>query len=333
MTAFSNFRDKKANQHQLPDDVRGVVCETSGSDPKSYCCNNKNGVRCSPDFQGETDTCPGAGCPRRRSARFRWKALSHEVIGPCKTNGDVQKRVCPQPCGCVLDGQPKRESKSIVKTETIHGECGSTDVTNKMLKKLKSWGVPESVFINYEMGIFGDSSQFTVFDLFIQPKENEARYSLAIGASRCHHNAVEIGYMYTGMWKVDMVNNYKCHWKGGCSGIGIPEENIDKARKALEWYAWKDVNVDLLRFDCGCYLGRYSDLRAAFGSNCDRAFDHWIEHGHSEKRNPWCRRFDCGCYLARYSDLRAAFGSNCDRALDHWIEHGRSEKRNPGCIP
>jgi hypothetical protein len=45
VTAFSNFRDKKANQHQLPDDVRGVVCETSGSDPKSYCCNNKNGVR------------------------------------------------------------------------------------------------------------------------------------------------------------------------------------------------------------------------------------------------------------------------------------------------
>ncbi len=282
VTAFSNFRDKKANQHQLPDDVRGVVCETSGSDPKSYCCNNKNGVRCSPDFQGETDTCPGAGCPRRRvawcddnyegekdddgdfdrkepledgarcykvmSARYRWKVLSHEVIGPCKTNGDVQKRVCPQPCGCVLDGQPKRESKSIVKTETIHGECGSTDVTKKMLEKLKSWGVPESVFINYEMGIFGDSSQFTVFDLFIQPKENEARYSLAIGASRCHHNAVEIGYMYTGMWKVDIVNNYKCHWKGGCSGIGIPEENIDKARKALEWYAWKDVNVDLLRF-------------------------------------------------------------------------------------
>ena len=42
------------------------------------------------------------------------------------------------------------------------------------------------------------------------------------------------------------------------------------------------------RFDCGCYLARYSDLRAAFGSDCNRALDHWTNHGHSEKRNPSC---------------------------------------------
>ena len=49
--------------------------------------------------------------------------------------------------------------------------------------------------------------------------------------------------MYTGMWKVDTVNNYKCHWKGGCSGVGISEENIDNARKVLEWYAWKELKI------------------------------------------------------------------------------------------
>ena len=69
------------------------------------------------------------------------------------------------------------------------------------------------------------------------------RLELAIGAARCHRKSVEIGYMYTGMWKVDTVNNYKCHWKGGCASVGIPEESIDKARVALEWYAWKDLHV------------------------------------------------------------------------------------------
>merc|ERR1719498_280006 len=97
--------------------------------------------------------------------------------------------------------------------------------------------------MNYEMGALGDSSHFAVFDLFIQPRKNEARYGLSIGACRCHHRSIEIGYMYTGMWKVDTVNNYKCHWRGGCSGVGISDANIEKARVALESYALKDLRV------------------------------------------------------------------------------------------
>ena len=276
MQAFRKFQNKKANQHRIPDNVKGVVCERSGRAPKSYCCSNKHGVRCSPDFQAETDTCPGAGCPKRRvqwcdnnyegevhdddgienkkplrpGARCRTEIdeddgypYLYEVIGPCKTNGEIQQSLCPQPCGCVLDGHPKRESASVWKTQKINGECGSSKVTREIKKLLKAWKVPQSAYLNFEMGILGDSSHFTVFDLFIQPKENEARYSLAIGAARCHRKSVEIGYMYTGMWKVDTVNNYKCHWKGGCSSVGIPEESIDKARVALEWYAWKDLRV------------------------------------------------------------------------------------------
>jgi len=280
MTAFKNFRDKKANQHKLPNSLKGLVCRTSGRDPKSYCCHNGHGVRCSSDFQRETDTCPGAGCPTREvgwcdknyearkeswsrgtrivdkkrlkdgarcnvrtSSRYR-NVLGYEVIGPCVNNGDIQESLCAQPCGCILDGQPKRESRSVMRTKKIPGECGSVAVSKKMLNELKSWGVPSSAHMNFEMGILGDSSHFTVFDLFIQPKKNEARYSLAIGASRCHNNAIEIGYMYTGMWKVDTVNNYKCYHKGGCSGIGISSENIENARKVLEWYAWKDLKVD-----------------------------------------------------------------------------------------
>ena len=28
------------------------------------------------------------------------------------------------------------------------------------------------------------------------------------------NNIIEVGYMDTGMWKVDTVNTYRCHWKG-----------------------------------------------------------------------------------------------------------------------
>ena len=132
-----------------------------------------------------------------------------------------------------------------MKTQKIQGECGSQHVLNQMNNLLRSWKVPGDAMKMFEMAALFDSAQFTIFDLFIQPKKNQARYKLSIGAARCHANHVEIGYMDTGMWKVDTVNNYKCkHHKGGrCTGVGIPAESIEKARKALEWYAWKNLRV------------------------------------------------------------------------------------------
>lgn len=166
-------------------------------------------------------------------------------IHSCKNNGDIQQSLCAQPCGCVLDGQPKRESSGTMKTQNIPGECGSQHVLNQMKNLLRSWKVPGDAMNKFEMAAMFDSAQFTVFDLFIQPKKNEARYKLSVGAARCHANHVEIGYMDTGMWKVDTVNNYKCshHRRGTCTGVGIPPESIEKARKALEWYAWKNLKV------------------------------------------------------------------------------------------
>ena len=32
-------------------------------------------------------------------------------------------------------------------------------------------------------------------------------------------------------------------YTGGCKDSGIPEESIWKAHKALQWYAWKNLNV------------------------------------------------------------------------------------------
>ena len=38
-------------------------------------------------------------------------------------------------------------------------------------------------------------------------------------------------------------------------------------------------------YDCAAYLTRYSDLRNAFGSDCNKAFNHWINNGIRENRN------------------------------------------------
>ena len=53
------------------------------------------------------------------------------------------------------------------------------------------------------MALRMDKLEFVVFDLFIQPAKNEARYKLALGAGRCYNKHVEIGHMDTGIWKVD----------------------------------------------------------------------------------------------------------------------------------
>ena len=121
----------------------------------------------------------------------------------------------------------------MMKTHKIQGECGSQHVLNEMKTLLGSWKVPHDAMNKFEMAAMFDSAQFTVFDLFVQPKKNEARYKLSIGAARCHANHVEIGYMDTGMWKVDTVNDYKCGYKKGCSEVGIKPDSIEKARNLL----------------------------------------------------------------------------------------------------
>ena len=41
-------------------------------------------------------------------------------------------------------------------------------------------------------------------------------------------------------------------------------------------------------FNCQCYLNRYSDLKAAFGSDCTKALQHYNTFGKNENRNAKC---------------------------------------------
>ena len=67
-----------------------------------------------------------------------------------------------------------------------NGGCSSPDTWNKVRSVIESWRVPREAHSNFEMGTLFQRATFLVFDLFIQPEENRARYGLALGAVRCH---------------------------------------------------------------------------------------------------------------------------------------------------
>ena len=72
------------------------------------------------------------------------------------------------------------------------------------------------------------------------------------------------------------------------------------------------------------YVASYSDLMAAFVTNAQAGFDHFVGHGYLEGRTT---SFDGLEYIASYSDLMNAFGTNQDAGTSHFITNGRFEGR------
>lgn len=79
--------------------------------------------------------------------------------------------------------------------------------------------------------------------------------------------------------------------------------------------------------DVAFYRSKYSDLRAAFGSNVAALQRHYLNNGIREGRQPNAF-FSPKTYLAVNADVARAFGStNYKGALNHWITHGMRECR------
>lgn len=77
-------------------------------------------------------------------------------------------------------------------------------------------------------------------------------------------------------------------------------------------------------FDSAGYLGRYADLRAAFGSDEIKAFQHYQTFGMAEGR---VGSFDALSYIASYGDLINAFGPNPAAGAQHYAQFGAAEGR------
>ena len=83
-------------------------------------------------------------------------------------------------------------------------------------------------------------------------------------------------------------------------------------------------------FDPIYYGSRYADLAAAFGTDQNALFNHYIQNGIKEMRQA-CATFNVQIYAANYEDLRNAFGpltsKNAKKYVDHYNTNGYAEGR------
>jgi len=73
-------------------------------------------------------------------------------------------------------------------------------------------------------------------------------------------------------------------------------------------------------------LSRYSDLTAAFGTDYNAAWEHYLNYGVWEGRTH-SDSFSIDDYLLLNPDLAAAFGDDKKAALLHWFNYGINEGR------
>jgi len=77
-------------------------------------------------------------------------------------------------------------------------------------------------------------------------------------------------------------------------------------------------------FDSAAYLARYADLRAAYGADEVKAYQHWQQFGKAEGR---IGSFDGLNYIASHRDLIAVFGTNAAAGSQHYVQYGAAEGR------
>ena len=80
-------------------------------------------------------------------------------------------------------------------------------------------------------------------------------------------------------------------------------------------------------FDPINYLDRYGDLKAAFGNDQNKAFNHFLNNGIKEGRKG-NDTFNVYSYANRYQDLATAFGTDKSLYVKHYLTHGINENRN-----
>ena len=81
-----------------------------------------------------------------------------------------------------------------------------------------------------------------------------------------------------------------------------------------------------LVFDATYYANKYPDLKAAFGTDAAKLYNHFITHGIYEGRQG-CAAFSAKAYLQKYSDLKNAYGNDYAQAVKHYLAHGYNEGR------
>ena len=81
--------------------------------------------------------------------------------------------------------------------------------------------------------------------------------------------------------------------------------------------------MELEKCNAKQYLANYADLQKAFGTDEEKAKQHYKDFGIKEGRSD----IDAKQYLANYTDLQKAFGDDKSAALQHYGQYGKEEGR------
>lgn len=84
-------------------------------------------------------------------------------------------------------------------------------------------------------------------------------------------------------------------------------------------------------FDAKYYADNNADLKAAYGYDEEKLFEHFVKHGLKEDRK-LSPILNVAAYREAYKDLDAAFGDNWDAYVQHFMEVGAYEKRAEGVL-
>ena len=79
-------------------------------------------------------------------------------------------------------------------------------------------------------------------------------------------------------------------------------------------------------FNATYYANRYADLKAAFGYDEAKLYNHFVKYGIKEGRQA-SPIFSTDFYLTKNGDLKAAFGTNRESAMNHFVSYGVNEAR------
>ena len=90
-------------------------------------------------------------------------------------------------------------------------------------------------------------------------------------------------------------------------------------------------SVKSVVFNATYYANRYPDLKAAFGTDATKLYNHFLDYGVKEGRQA-SPIFNVNYYLTKNSDLKAAFGSDRERAMSHFCSNGINEIRHTAAI-
>lgn len=82
-----------------------------------------------------------------------------------------------------------------------------------------------------------------------------------------------------------------------------------------------------LVYDFDYYIGKYADLKNAYGNNPEAAIKHFVEYGMMEGRQA-SAAFNVQIYKDNYADLQAAYGNDTISYYMHYINYGHNENRN-----